>query len=89
MGEDFEMWRLPQVIAATGVRRSSIYQKVKDGLLPPPVTIGLRAVAWPAAEIRTIIRTQITGQGQDAIKILVTKLVSERQNIFHNSGGNL
>lgn len=39
--------RLPAVIEATGLSRSTIYDKMNDGTFPRPVNISSRAVAWP------------------------------------------
>jgi prophage regulatory protein len=38
--------RLPTVIQATGLGRSTIYRLVASGAFPPPVHLGPRAVAW-------------------------------------------
>ena len=38
--------RLPIVIQATGLGRSTIYRLVANGAFPPPVHVGPRAVAW-------------------------------------------
>ena len=38
--------RLPTVIQATGLGRSTIYRLVADGSFPRPVHLGPRAVAW-------------------------------------------
>jgi len=43
--------RLPEVEAATGKKRSAIYEEVADGTFPAPVPIGLRAVGWIESEI--------------------------------------
>ena len=38
--------RLPTVIQATGLGRSTIYRLVASGAFPPPVHLRPRAVAW-------------------------------------------
>lgn len=38
--------RLPTVIQATGLGRSTIYRLVATGAFPAPVHLGPRAVAW-------------------------------------------
>jgi prophage regulatory protein len=38
--------RLPTVLAATGLGRSTIYRLIADGSFPAPVRLGPRAVAW-------------------------------------------
>ena len=39
--------RRPQVESETGLSRSAIYQRIKDGLLPRSVKMGLRVSGWP------------------------------------------
>lgn len=53
------LWRLPQVVAATGYRRSSIYRLINLGQFPRPIKIGERASAWVAHEVRTWITGRI------------------------------
>ncbi len=43
--------RLKQVKAATGLSRSWIYEAIKRGHFPAPISLGARAVAWDAAAI--------------------------------------
>jgi prophage regulatory protein len=38
--------RLPTVLAATGLGRSTIYRLIADGSFPAPVRLGPRAVGW-------------------------------------------
>jgi prophage regulatory protein len=44
---------LRDVIKATGLCRSAIYNGVAVGTFPKPVKLGLRAVAWVADEIES------------------------------------
>jgi prophage regulatory protein len=69
---------------AVGLGKSSIWEKVKSGLLPQPVRIGLRAVAWPSWEIEKIIDAQVAGCTQDGLKTLVCQMVAERKSLFLN-----
>ncbi len=43
--------RLPAVKARTGLSRSTIYQRVREGSFPRPVNLGKRAVGWIEAEV--------------------------------------
>lgn len=43
--------RLPAVIEATGLSRSTIYDMMKAGTFPQPVKLSVRAVAWPQSEV--------------------------------------
>jgi prophage regulatory protein len=82
------MWRLQQVIEAVGLKKSTIWARVKAGLLPPPVRIGERAVAWPSGEICRVIDAYIAGCSADGIKALVHELVARRRSLCLGSGGD-
>lgn len=43
--------RLPAVKDVTGLKRSSIYEKIAEGSFPKPVPLTPRAVAWVESEI--------------------------------------
>ncbi len=53
--------RLPKVKDKTGLSRSSIYEKMNQGLFPSSVSLGSRAVGWLENSIDDWIdsRTQI------------------------------
>lgn len=41
-----QVLRLPEVITITGLKKSSIYKRLKEGLFPKPIQIGQRAIGW-------------------------------------------
>jgi len=43
--------RRPQVEARTGLSRSTIYERMKQGTFPSPISLGTKAVGWIASEI--------------------------------------
>ena len=43
--------RRPEVEARTGLPRSTLYQRIKDGRFPAPIRIGARAVAWREEDV--------------------------------------
>jgi len=43
--------RLPEVLARTGLSRSTIYVRLEQGRFPRPVSLGSRAVGWIEAEV--------------------------------------
>lgn len=59
--------RLPEVLARTGLSRSTIYVRLDQGRFPRPVSLGGRAVGWIEAEVDEWIREQIeASRGGDA-----------------------
>jgi prophage regulatory protein len=79
MYEINELWRIKRVIAAVGLQKSTIWERVKSGHLPPPVRISARSVAWPSSEIIKIIDAQIAGCNGDALRAYVSEIVAARQ----------
>lgn len=51
--------RRNEVEQITGLKRSSIYLKIKEGDFPKPVKLGLRTVAWIEADIQQWIDSKI------------------------------
>jgi prophage regulatory protein len=43
--------RLKQVIAVTGLSRSSIYAMILENKFPHPIKLGSKAVAWDESEL--------------------------------------
>ena len=51
--------RLPSVEIQTGLSKSEIYRRIKDGKFPQPIKLGARAVAWPAPQIDAWVKNLI------------------------------
>jgi predicted DNA-binding transcriptional regulator AlpA len=50
--DDLSFLRLPEVIAVTGLSKTSIYELIRERNFPSPVRLGPRAVAWIRSEVR-------------------------------------
>lgn len=72
------IFRLPRVLAETGLGRSQFYRYVQVGLMPRPVRIGDRASGLPAEEVEAINRARIAGQSDEQIRALVERLHAAR-----------
>lgn len=51
--------RLPDVKTRTGLSRSTIYLRVKEGKFPAPISLGARSVGWIDSEIQQWLEDQI------------------------------
>ncbi len=52
--------RRNEVEKVTGLKRSSIYSKIKEGDFPKPIKLGMRAVAWLEADVMQWIESKVT-----------------------------
>jgi prophage regulatory protein len=57
--ETESLLRLPQVQNRTGLSRSAIYQRVREGTFPPPIKLGERASAWQETAVALWISQRI------------------------------
>lgn len=51
--------RLPDVIAKSGLCRSSIYQRIAEGDFPRQIILGPRSVGWIESEVQDWIDARI------------------------------
>jgi len=58
--------RLPDVLARTGLSRSTIYVRLEQGRFPKPVSLGARAVGWIESEVDEWIRERIVASRSNA-----------------------
>lgn len=70
--------RMPLVIQATGLSRTVIYERIKEGTFPPPIKLSARASAWPRNEIDLCNEAHIKGRSKDEMRALVTRLTAAR-----------
>jgi len=59
------LMRLPAVLAAVGVGRSTLYALISVGQFPPPIklTPSGRAVAWPMSAVEAWIDGRLNQEG--------------------------
>ena len=70
--------RRNQVQAETGLSRSTVYVRIAQGLWPKPVSLGPRAVGWPAREVAALNEGRIAGWSDATIRAFVLSLVTQR-----------
>ena len=73
------IWRRGTVQAETGYSRSTIYLRISQGLFIKPVSLGARAVGFPAGEVAALNAARIAGKTDADIRALVTVLETARR----------
>lgn len=59
--------RLKEVMAITGLSRSSIYRYIDEGRFPEAVSIGSRTVAWVDREILRWVESRIENRDSNVL----------------------
>jgi prophage regulatory protein len=71
--------RLPAIKTSTGLSRSTIYLRIAQGFFTKPVSLGGRAVVWPAHEVTAINAARIAGKSEAEMRELVSELEAARK----------
>jgi prophage regulatory protein len=58
MDSSLQLYRLPQVCALIGLRRSAIYAAIARGEFPQPLKVGRRASAWRRSDIEAWLESR-------------------------------
>jgi prophage regulatory protein len=73
--------RISEAAKLCGLAKSSFYDRVKNGLLPPSIGLGGRAKGYVASEINTVLKAIISGKTEPEIQKLVAELTQKRQDL--------
>ena len=73
--------RLPAVKANTGLSRSTIYLRINQRMFTKPVSLGGRAVGWPAHEVAALNAARIASKPNSEIRELVVQLEAARKTV--------
>ena len=46
-----QMLRPPEVMARTGLSRTTLWRRVRTGTFPPPCELGENSIGWPASAV--------------------------------------
>ena len=52
MDSDEKIYRVNKVLEKTGLPKSTLYAKMKDGDFPRPIKLGKRAVGWKCKDVQ-------------------------------------
>ena len=70
--------RRPSVERSTGLARTTIYRRIKEGIFPRPVDLGGGIVGWPAHEVEAINQARLASKTDEEIRSLVAQLHEAR-----------
>ena len=71
--------RIPAAKSQSGYSRSTIYLRIAQGLWTRQISLGPRAIGWPANEIAALNAARISSKTDAEIRDLVLKLEAARK----------
>lgn len=70
--------RRPEVLSRLGIKNTCLHDRIKAGLLPPPIALGGRAVGWLEHELDQVLAFMAAGKADADIRLLIEHLIAQR-----------
>jgi prophage regulatory protein len=68
--DDLQILRLAQVLILTGLKRSTLYSYIDQGMFPQQISLGPRCSGWLLIEVRQWLADRVAaGRPQSATKV--------------------
>lgn len=77
-----QITKLPTLLKKHCISRSTAFTQLKEGLLPPSISLGARSKGFIISELDAVLSARIAGQSNVEIKELVKSLVAKRKGGF-------
>lgn len=84
MKQQVKIIKLSEVIALTKLSRTSVYERVKNGLITPPFSLGGRSAGYYEHEINGVISAMAAGYSNNEIRKIVKAMMQKRQESANN-----
>jgi prophage regulatory protein len=79
LDSNLKIVRRPETRNIFGISNTSLFEQTKEGLFPPPISIGARAVGFIYHEIQAILAARSVGKSDDEIREIVKALIKQRE----------
>ncbi len=76
----FRLIHRAEVLKQCCFSNTTLHERIKAGLIPPPVSVGDRAVRWVQHEIDSVLAAMVAGKSKQEIRDLVTDLLNQRKH---------
>jgi prophage regulatory protein len=81
MEQSVKIIKLQEVIALTKLSKSSIYERVKLELLPPPFSMGGRSAGYYEHEVKGVLAAMAAGYSHEQLKSVVKSFIEQRKQV--------
>jgi prophage regulatory protein len=80
MPEHNQIIRKYEVLSILGLSKSTLHNRINDGLIAPSICLGGRAVGFIKYEVDAVLGAYVQGKPNDEVKALVLSLIESRQS---------
>ena len=73
--------RKSEVLDTLGISKSTLFNRINDGVLPPSISLGGRAVGWLESEIQIILHAFASSRSKNELRSLVQHIIASRKSL--------
>jgi prophage regulatory protein len=84
MENSVKIIKLSEVITLTKLSKTSIYERVKGGLIAPPFSLGGRSAGYYEHEIQGVLSAMAAGYSNKKIQTLVKSFIAKRKQVAND-----
>jgi prophage regulatory protein len=84
MENSVKIIKLSEVITLTKLSKTSIYERVKGGLIAPPFSLGGRSCGYYEHELQGVISAMAAGYSNKEIQTLVKSFIAKRKQVAND-----
>jgi len=70
--------KLKSVVKTTGLSRSTIYNKISEGVFPKPIRLGERAIGFLESEVQAFVALLVKGVSNEEMRVAIIDIVKNR-----------
>ena len=84
MNQPVKIIKLSEVIVLSKLSKTSVYERVKHQLMPPPFSMGGRSAGYYEHEVNRVIAAMAAGYSDNEIKSLVKSFIEKRKQVAND-----
>lgn len=73
--------RKPELLETLGISKSTLFNRINAGLIPPSINLGGRACGWLETEIQAVLSAFVSNHETSEIQQLVKELIKARKTM--------
>jgi len=79
--QDIRIIRKPDAVNMFGFSKSTFQNRINEGLIPPGISLGARAVGFLEHELKSVLIAMINDKQEDEIRLTVNQLIEKRAEL--------
>jgi prophage regulatory protein len=72
--------RIQEALEMFGLSKTTFYERIRSGLIPPPIALGGFAKGWWEHELLVIMTKLIAGANKEKLQTTVIELLEQRKS---------